>query len=254
MENEEKGIGLIENENFNTLNAFKPEFDAQKLENNKNFQNWKQAMIDKYGIKGKLYKCPDDKIFFYTSDEENGRVHESEGICPLCKNKVCYFCKKKVGYDWIHCCLKRKFVRMKKEGKDNLNAKMSDLGDYEKAFLKYFLIPGLNIIFFIGIFFNITYYKLIMVYEGNHSYPYESFLHQNYLRFSIILALNGLTSIVLSFIFLIFGIIFSIILLILILFKTNYFMFLIGFFHDDWVYIYKNYHNVLRICSRIYGC
>ena len=83
---------------------------------------------------------------------------------------------------------------------------------------------------------------------------YESFLHQNYLRFSIILALNGLTSIVLSFIFLIFGIIFSIILVILILFKTNYFMFLIGFFYDDWVYIYKNYHKVLRICGRICGC
>lgn len=246
MENEDKNMGLIEIENMNISNIFKPDYNDQNLDNNRNYQNWKSAMIDKYGNNGKFYKCPNDKIFFYTSNEENRKNHENEGKCPLCKKEICFFCMKNASSGYCHCCLKKKYFVMCAEGKSNLNEKMSDLGDYEQAFIKFFLIPGVNIIFFIAMFFNMTYYKLAMGYENGYNHPYESFFPNHCSRYSLIL-INGITSIFLGIAFFIYGILFAIIFLSIIIFKKSLCMFLIGFFHEDWVYIYKNFHKVFHI-------
>ena len=120
MENEDKNIGLIEGENINNSNIFKPDYMNQNLDNNINFENWKSSMI-KNGNKGKFYKCPNDKIYFY--EEKNGIV----GDCPLCKHNICFFCMNNITSH--NCCAKRKFILMCEEGKRNLNRKMSDLND-----------------------------------------------------------------------------------------------------------------------------
>ena len=121
---------------------------------------------------------------------------------------------------------------------------MNELNDYEEAFIKYFLIPGVNIIFFIGIFFYITFYDLEIHYDKSNIPPDQSTLRSRKIKACIIIAANGITSIFLAISFFIFGILFSIIFLCIIIFKKEFCIFLIGFFYDDWKYIYKNFHKV----------
>ena len=78
-----------------------------------------------------------------------------------------------------------------------------------------------------------------------NEHGYESFLHQNYTRFGIILALNSFASLLLAFSFIIYGILLSFIFLMLIAFKKSLYMFIIGFCLKDWIYLYKNFHKVL---------
>ena len=120
---------------------------------------------------------------------------------------------------------------------------IKDLGDYEEAAFIYYLIPVVNITFFIGIIHNFSFYKLSMKKYNEHGY--ESFLHQNYTRFGIILALNSFASLLLAFSFIIYGILLSFIFLMLIVFKKSLYMFIIGFCLEDWIYLYKNFHKVL---------
>ena len=187
---------------------------------------------------GKFYKCPNDKIYFY--EEKIG----IEGNCPLCRKNICLFCMNSISYH--NCCLKRKFTLMCEEGKRNLNRKMSDLNDYEEAFIEYFLIPGVNIIFFIGIFFYITFYNLEIHYDKRNIHPDQSTIRYRKIMFCLLIASNGITSIFLAISFFIFGILFSIIFLGIIIFKKKFCIFLIGFFYDEWEYIYKNFHYIFR--------
>ena len=252
MENEDKNIGLIQNESEvpNSSNVFKPSYENQKLDNNADYQKWKSSMINKYGDKGKLYKCPIDKIYFYTSDEESGINHKNEGFCPICKRYICFFCLQFVptgSYDLYNCCVKRKLVEMYKSGIEYCNIKIKDYGDYEERALKYFLIPGVNLIFLIGIIFNFSYYKLVYVYENGNPYGNECFLHQNYLRFSWILAINGITSIFLSIPFIVYTVYASILILISIIINQKIFSFFVGVINEDWPYINKNFHKVFHI-------
>ena len=122
---------------------------------------------------------------------------------------------------------------------------MNELNDYKEAFIKYFLIPGVNIIFFLGIFFYITFYNLDIHYDKSNINPDQSTLRSRKIKACIIIVANGITSIFLAISFFIFGILFSIIFLCIIIFKKEYCIFLIAFFYDDWEYIYKNFHKVL---------
>jgi len=249
MENEDKNIGLIQNESEvpNPSNVFKYSYENQKLDNNVDFQKWKESMINKYGDRGKIYKCPFNKIYFYTSDEESGIDHMNEGFCPLCKKWICFFCLQLIPRDLYNCCLKKKFADMYKSGIKYCNTKIKDYGDYEERALKYFLIPGVNFIFLIGIIFNFSYYKLVIAYEDGNAYGYECFLHQNYLRFSVILAINGITSIFLSIPFFLYTIYASILTLISIIFNQKIFSFFVGAIDEDWSYINRNFHKLFNI-------
>lgn len=249
MENEEKNIGLIQDNNIDPYlsNIFKPNYENQKLDDNIDFQNWKSSMINKYGEKGKIYKCMKDKVLFYNSYEEGYRYNVNEGLCPLCKKRYCYFCSKMCS-DY-NCCLKKKLIDMYNEGKKFSNKQIGELGEYEFAAFECFLIPGFNIIFFIGIIFNISYYKLIKEFDKDYPYAYETFLHKNNLKFSIILVLNGITSIFFAIAFFIYGIVITIIFLLIIIFKKSIFIFLIGCCDEDFTYLYRNLHKVLKyIC------
>ena len=246
MENEDKNIGLISNENIEIENVFKPNYENQNLDNNIEYQKWKESMIKKYGTKGKLYKCPKDKILFYTSDDDGGHFHENEGLCPLCKEHICYFCSNYLR-SLYKCCFKKKFSEMYRSGIELSGTAIKDYNDYEDRAIKYFLLPGVNLIFFIGIVFNFSYYKLVMGYEDYHAYAYESFLHQNYFRFSIILAINGITAIFLALSFFLYCIYISIFLLILLIFYKRGFSFFIGLSSEDFRYLNKNFHKVFNI-------
>lgn len=249
MENEDKNIGLIQNESEvpSPINVFKPSYENQDLRNNADFQNWKSSMISKYGENAKLYKCPIDKIYFYTSDEEGGNNHNNEGHCPICKKAICFFCLQLTTRGMFNCCFKKKFIEMYQSGLEYCNTKIRDYGDYETRAIKYFLLPGINFIFLIGIIFNFSYYKFIMGYEDGDDYAYESYLHQNYFRFGVIVAINGITSIVLSFSFFLYTIYASILILISIIINQKIFSFFVGAIHEDWAYINRNFHKVFNI-------
>ena len=122
--------------------------------------------------------------------------------------------------------MKNKLRKMLTSGKEDLKAKMEDLDDYGRAALFYYLFPGMNIIFFFGMIFNFSYYKCVW----SNGQAYEDFLHENYIIFGIILALNGITSIFLSFAFFLYGIYISILLLISLLIKRKILFFVMGFF------------------------
>ena len=245
MENDEKITGLVigeKNIDSYSSNIFKPEYESQNLDNNLDYQKWYSSMINKFNNKGKLYKCSKDNILFYISDEESGNRHINEGFCPICQKTICYFCSKDSG-SFFNCCIRKKLCEMYYAGLEMTKEKIGELNDYERAAFTYYLIPGVNITFFIGIIFNLSFYKLSMKYHNEHGY--ESFLHQNYTRFGIILALNSFCSLLLAFSFIIYGILLSFIFLMSIIFKKSLYMFIIGFCLEDWIYLYKNFHKVL---------
>ena len=246
MENDEKNAGLlIGNKNIDpySSNIFKPDYDYQNLENNLEYQRWHLSLINKYGNRGKLYKCSKDGILFYIPDEKAIRNNFiNEGLCPVCKERICYFCSK-ISDSFFNCCIRKKLSDMYCGGKEMSNSKIKDLNDYEEAAFIYYLIPVINITFFIGIIHNFSFYKFTMKKYNEHGY--ESFLHQNYTRFGIILALNSFTSLILAFSFIFYGILLSLIFLMLIVFKKSLYMFIIGFCLEDWIYLYKNFHKVL---------
>ena len=214
MENEQKDVGqLIQNKNNDPYisDIFRPDYENQKLETNLGYQKWKSSMIDKYGIKGKIYKCPKDKIYFYGSDKVN------EEFCPVCKKGICYFCSQ-LDPDSYNCCIRSKLNQMYKDGTKLSDSSIGHLNDYQLSSFTYFLIPGLNIVFLIGVIFNFSYYKLVMAYENDTGYAYECYLHKHYSRFSFILALNSFMAILLALSFIIYGFLISIIILILLIF------------------------------------
>ena len=245
MENEnlDKNIGLIQKgKNISNLeNIFKPNYENQNLDNNPDFQNWKSLMMNKYGDKSNLYECLYDKIFFYASNEENG--HENKALCPLCKNSACNFCSKVIYCSIDNCCMKNKLTKMFISGKEGHKAKMDDLDDYGRAAVFFFLLPGMNIIFFIGMIFNFSFYKC----ARRDGFGYENFLQENYTIFGLVVAINGITSIFLAISFILYGIYISLLLLISLLTKKKALFFAIGFFYEDWNFVYHNYKKVFHI-------
>jgi hypothetical protein len=247
MENDEKNAGLlIGNKNIDpySSNVFKPDYDNQILENNLEYQRWHSTLINKYGNRGKFYKCSKDGILFYMPEEEGNNIYINEGLCPICKQRICYFCSK-ISDTFFNCCIKKKLSEMYYGGKEMSKGNLKDLDFFEKAAFIYYLIPVVNITFFIGIIFNFSFYKLTM--KKNNEDGYESFLHKNYTRFAIILALNSFTSLILAISFIIYGILLSFIFLMLIAFKKSFYLFIIGFCLRDWIYLYKNFHKVLNM-------
>lgn len=245
MENEnlDKNIGLIQRgKNVPNLEKiFKPSYENQRLENNPDFQNWKSLMLNTYGENGKFYHCLSDNIFFYASNEENGQ--ENNVHCPLCKNHGCNYCLKVIFCSIHNCCMKNKFRKMFISGKEGLNAKMSDLDNYGRSAIFYFLLPGMNIIFFIGMIFNFSYYKCTSSYGDG----YEDFIQKNYAIFGLVVFINGMTSIFLAVSFFLYGILMSLIFLISLLTTKKVLFFVIGFFYEDWHFVYHNYKKVFHI-------
>ena len=111
-----------------------------------------------------------------------------------------------------------------------------------------FIIPGISLIFLVGIFFNAFFYKIVRKNydEKNYDLTYESFLRRkDKFYWALNIAINGITSLILVIPFLIFNITISILLIILIIIRRKWYMYLIGFFHEDWYFLNK---NLKKIC------
>ena len=71
-------------------NIFKLEYFNQNLNDNVEYQKWNNLMIKKYGRKAKLFKCQDDDILFYTSNEDCKSHPFYQSVCPYCNNTIYY--------------------------------------------------------------------------------------------------------------------------------------------------------------------
>ena len=92
---------------------FKMDFPIQKLEGNRQFEEYKKIKLNELGKDAKLLHCKNDNIYFYISKEEckNNKYHIK---CPLCNEYICYFCGKNDTYqitaiEFANCCFKLKF-------------------------------------------------------------------------------------------------------------------------------------------------
>ena len=168
MENDQHNIELNENTSSLGTNIFKPEYEEQKLNNhNIAFLKWKKSMIKIYGEKSMLFKCLNDKIYFYTSYEECKRYPIYQSKCPECGNPICYYCSRyevDIFGENGSCCLKRKIKCMFNQEcyryiKGNYNEKY--IYTYKQAFIS-FIIPVIHLFILIAQIQGIFYYKIII--------------------------------------------------------------------------------------------
>ena len=245
MENDGKEI-LLNNDKKNdelNINIFNIDYENQKLENNINFNKWKETMNNKYNGKGNIYKCPFANHYFYGEQKDYGI------LCPSCNKPICIFCLNPIVDAWYaKCCTKRKLCIMHYKGKEYTNPdERNNFYDSEYETI-IFIIPGISLIFLVGIFFNAFFYKIVRKNydEKNYDLTYESFLRRrNDYYWALNIAINGITSLILVIPFLIFNITISILLIILIIIRRKWYMYLIGFFHEDWYFLNK---NLKKIC------
>ena len=70
-----------DNEQLN-IDIFNIDYENQNIENNINFKQWKESIINKHQGKGNVYKCPFEKHYFY------GEEKEYSILCPSCHKKI----------------------------------------------------------------------------------------------------------------------------------------------------------------------
>ena len=158
MENDEKNDILITNQEI-----FKCGFEGQNVKNSPKYQTWEHSMKEIYGNNGKLFKSPQDKIYYYYTNDDCKRTYYL-GLCPICKKNICHFCQtycQDLYFENGSCCLKRKIKCMFLQDKlIYLNkSKHKDMFPYKKAFIIFF-IPFLNFLNFIGRIQTSFFYKL----------------------------------------------------------------------------------------------
>ena len=240
MENEEKEVQLVNNQN-NKDNFFIPDYDNQNLKNNQRFIKWKELMNKKYNGRGKIYKCPYDKNYFY---EQN---NDYKILCPSCEKELCCFCLKPPIVQWnAKCCLMRKICIMHYKGIEYSipeNRKNQYLCDVEIEIV-FFLIPIINFLYFLAALYNGLFVKINSSHKNNNRYheymTYEEYLRENEIRFIIIMVINAITVLFLLLALFFLNIAISVLLLILIIIRRNWYMYLIGFMHEDWYFLNKH--------------
>lgn len=197
-------------------------------------------MNNKYKGKGKVYKCPYENHYFYVEIENNFGIS-----FPSCKKPICCFCLKKIySRTYRKCCIKRKLGLMHLYGKKlylklDQREHFSDTINSEKII---FIIPLLNFFFLVGIFFNAFFYKILRKHNnGINDFTYEDLLRKNSKYWVINIIINIITTIFLVLSFFIFSILISILLLILIIIRKKWYMYLVGFFLEDFEYFFSNW-------------
>ena len=155
MENdEEKNINLIIKNDHTSTSVFKLEYIEQNVNNNIEYQKWKEIMLIKFGNNAKQYKCNKDKILFYsTYNVCLNEYYYYKCKCPICNNYICYFCSFNDNDMFKKCCINNCFYKsFFYYGPTSINESL------EKSAL-FMLIPGLNI-FAIDMFFFVLFYPL----------------------------------------------------------------------------------------------
>ena len=140
----------MKNEKF-----FKIDYDNQNLDNNIDYQNWKESMLQNYGKDAKLFRCLNDKILFFNKYIDSMSIFNYFQKCPICKKYICYFCSysSNLKEEIIKCCYRRAIITLF----------IHDIPIYVKNEFNWtwdnfiFLIPGLN---FFSIFIAINEYFL----------------------------------------------------------------------------------------------
>ena len=152
MENDGKEIMLNtdkNNDNEVNIDIFNIDYENQNVENNTNFNQWKESINNKYKGKGNICKCPFENHYFY------GEEKEYNILCPSCNKNICYFCLTPVVDAWYAiCCSKRKLYAMHYKGKIYSNPEERDGHYYDAEYETIMIfIPGISLIFLVGIFF-----------------------------------------------------------------------------------------------------
>ena len=225
MENENDNE-LCDKNIYNSECAFKLDYSNQSLKENKEFQNWKIQMLERYGNDAKLFKCKYDNCYFYGTNKECKTRPYKSAYCPICNRSICYYCLRSCGEgscDNGRCCVKRRIYCMFfQDGYSFIKPGQYDDVDAYYSFLKIFFIP---IIFFMYVvaYFSATYfYKL---YRKNKNSTYEGMFYQddnNGRFFMTEIVVNVGIAFALSIPFLIIDIYFKILLLIISLPFKNY--------------------------------
>ena len=175
-------------------NGFKIDYKNQILKNNAQFINWKKSMIKKYGNDARLFKCSQDNLLFFTSNNEC--KNNFFGInCPSCKRKICYFCSRFSQNEMFigNCCLKRGIYYVIFDyGKSYFSKYNDGLDPPPASFIKLFFTPFFYIQFFITMCLKFCFLGLPMknaedkddgilttyedYYKTNHKISYQIIL------------------------------------------------------------------------------
>ena len=247
MENENINIPLNnQNSNINENDIFTLDYENQEIEKNNNFLKWKEYMNNKNTGTKKLYKCPYKNHYFYAE------IKEYSILCPSCNAKICPFCYKPIFDSWFaKCCSKRKVYSMHYQGVEFSNSEgEGHFYNYETEIV-YFLLPGISLLFLIAIFFNAFFYKIVRKNYNKDDLTYEDLLRKNKKIILVInMAINGFMSFILLIPFFFFNCGICTLLLILLIIRKKGYMYLIGFFHEDWYFLHKNlkYAKCCHMC------
>jgi len=210
MENDEqKTASLIIKKDFSSFNVFKFEYKEQNLNNNIEYQKWKESMLIEYGNNSKQFKCNKDKVLFYST--YNVCIYDPyyKCKCPICNNYICYFCSCNSEDQYELCCIKNTILRSIFDfGPKSLN----DSFNYNYLFN---LVPLISIFMIITFIFKALYTTLITQKSINSDNAVlKEYLEDGnyyYIKFLLILLIDILLSIPFAIIYNYFIILFIII-------------------------------------------
>ena len=222
MENDEKILNFNESNELKFNNTFKLDYLNQNLRRNADFQKWKNSMIEEYGRDAKLFTCNYEKLLFYTSNEDCKNYPFYQSICPSCKRPICYYCHRygRDSYGNGTCCLRRKIYCFFFQDGLRLINPIGAENDYKpklKKSLFYFLIPGVNLLFFMAEMHIALFYKLAVKNNEGSEYlsNYEDHIKRNYIILQITVGIDIAFSVVLTFSYILLNIYFIIFLTII---------------------------------------
>ena len=173
MENDEKKYELLVNNDIPN-HIFKLDYGGQKFEKNKNYLEWKNLMLSKYGNNGKLSKCLLDNILFYSNDIGNKDLF-FQTICPICNNPICNYCFRYCSdsyYERASCCLKRKIKYIFYKDSVLYINHLNDERIYKiyKEFFTIFFTPITSFLYFVARIQTSFFYKMSMKNSQIKSY------------------------------------------------------------------------------------
>ena len=164
MENEGNENIINLNEEFEQNIIFNLDYPEQNITNNKKYKLWKESILKIYGDDAKLFRCINDKIIFYSSNDNN--IEDSIYLCkcPICKKIICYFCSR---IDILNnmCCYKRSIYDLYFKNGFSFIKKVKKYEDMhyisEDYTILFTLIPGFNFFLIIFLYINATLLNLI---------------------------------------------------------------------------------------------
>ena len=225
MENDDykTGLNILEQNAPNLENAFKIDYDNQKLDGNAEFENWKSVNIKKYGNDYRLFKCSLDKLIFITTKKDCVNYPFYQSLCPKCQKNICYFCSR-YAHDSFgngNCCIRRRICCMIfQEGFRYINPyKETYIPDFKESFKK-FIIPVFNFLYFTSEIQCAFFYKLTTnnaeIRESGYLENYEGYIQRNYyFILQLVVGINAAFAIILSLSYILFNIYFIIFMLVI---------------------------------------